>query len=103
MGVKVYGTSDDLVEIEGDIREEFYSLAGADTPVYLAFSDGTILAVDYSYEGIWRITPIYLGAGELKITQAVAANLDSDYSDVADLYGDINWVVVGDRVELKGR
>jgi len=39
--LKVYGASDDLIEIKGDIREEFsrYDSEGD----YLAFSDGTVL------------------------------------------------------------
>ncbi len=44
--VTVYGASDDLVEIEGDIRDELY--ASDNNPAHLAFSDGTVLSVEYS-------------------------------------------------------
>lgn len=57
--ISVYGVSDDLIEVEGDIREEFSNPEGK--PGYFAFSDGTILAIFYSNEGTWRIQVLSTG------------------------------------------
>jgi hypothetical protein len=101
MAITVYGASDDLVEVEGDIREEF-NPASDDEPSYLAFSDGTVLSIHYTERGIWRITPVARGdgSGVLTIHQVVSEDPDS-YTDRAEIAGDIRWVVFGPRVELK--
>lgn len=45
----IYGCSDDLIEIDGDYREEFYSpLTGR---AFVIFSDGTI--IQSVYDGDW--------------------------------------------------
>ena len=61
--IKVYGASDDLIEVEGDIREEFTALFDCHDNVggILAFSEGTIVRIVYDIDGIWRITPIRYG------------------------------------------
>lgn len=91
MFLTVFGASDDLIEVEGDIREEFNALSD-DRANYLAFSDGTLLSIDYTRAGIWRIAPIALGTAEVTITQAVDDGDDDKYSDVASISGDIKWV-----------
>lgn len=90
MGVTIYGASDDLIEIEGDIREEFNALGG-----FLAFNDGNVLRIDYTGEGIWRITPTSYGKGEVVIEQAVSSD-DDNYSDRATIEGQLKWVVFGE-------
>ncbi|HEX2868667.1 MAG TPA: hypothetical protein VHO03_16625 [Ignavibacteriales bacterium] len=50
--IKVYGSSDDLVEIEGDIVEEFSHYG--DESCLLAFDNGVILECRYEDDGIWR-------------------------------------------------
>ena len=56
--ITVYGASDDLIEIEGDISEEFnYPYNADDKGVLLAFSDGTLARIKYDSGGMWRITP----------------------------------------------
>ena len=89
--IAVYGYSDDLIEVEGAVREEFPWPSGE--PAVLAFSDGTVLRIIYDDEGVWRISPLVRGSGEYSLTQGV--DEDSDYSDRATLRGDITWVVVG--------
>jgi len=94
--ITVYGASDDLVEIEGDVREEFSYRGGQeDDSTYLAFSDGTVLSIRYDNDGIWRIAPVCRGVAELKIEQAPADDEDN-YSDQATLDGvKITWVLYG--------
>lgn len=93
--LKVYGASDDLIEIEGDIREEFYAVSG-EKPTLLAFSDGTLLQVQYGGGGqaFWRITPLVYGAAKYQKTEAT--DEDVNYSDIVTLEGDIKWIVCGD-------
>jgi hypothetical protein len=52
--VTIYGASDDLIEVEGSIEEEFN--VDSDRPHHLAFPEGSVLKVVYDEDGIWRIT-----------------------------------------------
>jgi hypothetical protein len=91
--VTISGASDDLIEVEGDIREEFYEKNASNDGDILAFSDGTVLRIAFDPDGSgnWRITPLARGAAELTITQTV----EEDDTDRADLEGDLAWVVHG--------
>lgn len=98
MTTKVYGSSDDLIEIEGDdITEEFY-LSGEQTGL-LGFSDGTVLRVTYTDKGIWRITPVVCDQS-FRLEWA-PENDDDNYSDLATINTNIEWVIFGDQVALK--
>ena len=78
--VTIYGASDDLIEIEGVLREEF---AYNDGEHYIATSDGSLLGI--RYDGCWRITPMAIGPDtEYSIVQAVGED-DDNYSDRATL------------------
>jgi hypothetical protein len=94
--ITVYGASDDMIEVEGDIREE-WDYFGEDPDWagdIVAFSDGTVLRVQFTDEGFWRITPHLKGSAFLRIDQAT--DEDEDYSDKARLEGDdVRWVVHG--------
>lgn len=98
VSVKVYGTSDDLVEVEGDITEEFNPLHD-DKPSFLAFSDGTVLRI--TYDGMWHIARIAEGSAEY--AKRNATDIDQDYSDIVTLTGladlPLSWCVFGDRFE----
>lgn len=96
MGLTIYGHSDDLIEIEGDVSVEFSCPRfddGTDQG-FLAFSDGTILRITYTNEGIWRIGLVAKGAGTPFIVQA-PENDEFIYSDICTLEGDYTWVVLG--------
>lgn len=91
--VTVYGASDDLIEVEGDLREEFNAI-DQDEPQYLAFSDGTVLSIQYTDEGLWRVNRRV--AGSAVYSKAEATNPDGDYSDRVTLEGDnLTWAVYG--------
>lgn len=92
--IQISGASDDLIEIEGDITEEFYAIAD-DRPYWLAFSDGTVLSIHYGAEGIWRIAQYVKGSAKFELTQGT--NTDDDYTDRATLTGDVGWVVYGSQ------
>lgn len=55
--VKVYGCSDDLVEIEGDVEgADEYSSDGSSSFILMAPDGGTaIIYVDYRLNGIWSV------------------------------------------------
>lgn len=91
--LKIYGHSDDLVEIEGDIREEWEAFDAGQC--YIAISDGTLLHITYDHEGVWRVTPCVIGEGtNYSNKQAVSANFDN--SDEATLSNDkpFLWAVL---------
>lgn len=90
--IEVYGASDDLIEVEGDIREEFNALED-DDPTVLAFSNGVVVSVEYDRHGIWRIRPLANGS-RVTITIAPTDN-DENYSDRATINEEVSWVVRG--------
>lgn len=96
----VYGASDDLIEIEGELREEFY-LQNDDEGDLLAFSTGVVLRVRYDDDGIWRVTPL---AGSSRLEHVIAPTDDEDnYSDIVYLNETPEWVVHGiNWVKQKG-
>lgn len=74
--VKVCGASDDLIEVEGALNEEFGASSGEDTSVsFVGFSDGTVLRVAYGEngEGFWRITRVVEGARSSIILQVLGS------------------------------
>ena len=95
--LKIYGASDDLIEVEGDITEEFNPRFEEDGPALLAFSDGTLLQIQYGVGGnaFWRIQPLVYGTA--KYSKVEATDEDDNYSDVVTLDGKFKWVVCGDQ------
>lgn len=87
--VEVYGASDDLIEVDGDLCDEF---DGGYTPRYLHFSEGTVLKVQYSpvedniYYGLWKIERVKEGTAEY--AHAAATDPEDDYSDRVTLTGE---------------
>lgn len=95
--VTIYGRSDDLIEVDGDIREE-WSPEHDDQPTFLAFSDGTVLSVRYGeHDACWRIALVHKGSAEFKKTEGTEDD-GGDYSDRVTLTGDIRWVVLGSQI-----
>lgn len=61
----ITGASDDLIELDGQIREEFSHYGyDDDQGCLLAFSDGTLLSIKYDDDGIWRIARLATGKCE---------------------------------------
>ena len=86
--VVVYGASDDLIEIDGAITEEF-SMPDTEEAL-LAFSNGVLLRVEY--RTVWRIIPV-AGLDKVTITQATEDD-ESNYSDRAVIAGPVKWVAL---------
>lgn len=100
MAITVYGASDDIIVVGGDIREEFpWQKPGYGQPSgdILAFSDGTVLRVAFDPDGSgnWRITPLAQGSAKLTIAHT-AGEGDTDRADLDPPIGvTITWVVHG--------
>lgn len=90
--VTVYGASDDLIEIEGAIRDEISP--SDEKPAKLAFSDGTVLSVVYDEDGCWRVNRVAEGSAKMEKVAAEGPDTDN-YSDRVTLTGDIRWMVAG--------
>ena len=92
MKVTIYGASDDLVEVEGDLAEEFSCNDGG----FLSFSDGTILFIEYrSDSGEWKISQMAVGAAEFSNRVPTG----DEYSDHATLTGDFRWMLFTEKPE----
>lgn len=105
--IRIYGASDDLIEIEGDITEEFNFYGDDDEERFLAFSDGTLLRVVFDSDSIWRLTPLF--NGHARMTHIICSvDDDNSYSDQVHLFDDgldegIHWVTYGVRYEKRRR
>jgi hypothetical protein len=96
--ISVTAASDDLIEIRGDISEEFswFAANSDDERRYLGFSDGTVLSVQYDDDGIWRFSRVATGSANFtKIEGDVAA----DKNDEVVLEGDVAWCLFGKAFE----
>lgn len=94
MSTTVYGTSDDLIEFEGDFTGEIgcYGTDDKDKGVLVVLSDGTLLEVKYGKndEGIWEVKVLKKGTHFEKLDPC--DNDDADpYSDVAHFKAGIKW------------
>lgn len=97
MTTKIYGCSDDLIEVEGDVEGEvgcYGAQEGDADGVLLVCSDGTLLIVKYGENdmGTWRVT-VYIKGCLLEGVE-VCTDEDADpYSDVATFRDGLSWVI----------
>lgn len=87
--VKVYGASDDLVEIENSKYKED-EIGCFDHDVRIRFLDGTVIRVGYSKDGlaIWWIEIEKQGTAEHKLT--ICDDEDAKiYSDIFEIDSEI--------------
>lgn len=99
--VKIYGASDDLIEIEGAINDEASDYDATNLPIRA--SDGTFAKI--TYNGEWKINVITEGDKFLGKIHSVGNDgakhrfPDSEgctpYSDVLVLDEGIEWVKIG--------
>lgn len=91
---KIYGSSDDLIEFEGDVRGEVghYGTDEAEKGDLVVCSDGTLLEVKYGKndEGIWEIKVLKKGPLFVKIDPCDDSEADP-YSDVAHFKDGLKW------------
>lgn len=103
MLTKVYGASDDLIEIEGEIYEEHdeYDFNGK-----VEASDGTIANLKYDENGQWKFTIKKEGDKFLELIGAVGDDAEhtsenavgcTSYSDVLVFKEGIEWIKIGKK------
>lgn len=93
MTTQITGLSDDLIEIEGDIEEEFTApgwkidFEGG----IITCSDGTALRFEYGKGGLWRFFPICMGHLFVRVDQG---NEETDTCDVVHFKDGLKWVAM---------
>ena len=92
MATTIYGASDDLIEVDGDITEEFNAIE--QHPYYLGFSTGVVLCIEYGTDGIWHIRP-KAGKDKVHIEFETSDGEGDSYSDRATITEPVEWVVCG--------
>jgi len=94
---KVYGASDDLIELEGTISGEIDCYREA---VNIYFPDGTEIQVKYGKKyngesiGVWQIKVITKGTGFIELRECFDEGADI-YSDVLTLDDSVNSYTYG--------
>jgi hypothetical protein len=104
--LNIYGASDDLIEVDGDITEEFgyHDDRDAEEPgCFLAISDGTLLHIVYGQGSgaFWRIT--VRSKGPAFWAKHEATDEETDYSDKITLKSEkpFMWVLKGDTLNFR--
>lgn len=101
----IYGASDDLIKLDGTIREELSLSPSWDRAMFVALSDGTMLRFEYGADQErWMCNPIHSGRATVEIIPAPGpvgggwsdpAGRYPSYSDRAHVTGAIiEWVMV---------
>ena len=97
--ITIYGTPEDQLEVEGEFTEEL-SLYEFEDSAYLAFSDGTLLAVNLDEEETWRIEPITLGADTVIEKVEGTAETGTDKVTLANPDTAFRWILIGSSLVI---
>lgn len=89
--IKIYGTSDDLIEVDGAIRAEFPVTDTGDDGVLLVVSNGVVLRI--RYHAFWSIEHV---AGAAVEFERCSGDDEDNYSDVATITDPVSWIVCRD-------
>ena len=96
MRTKVYGISDDLVEVETEKNIYPYDEIGCfDSMVRILFTDNTVIEVEYGKDGkgIWKIEVTHKGEAKQKLT--ICDDEDAEiYSDIFEIDADFDKCTV---------
>lgn len=93
MATTLYGASDDLIELDGDVSEEFDAYRAEADGTLVTFSNGVVLRITYNHDGIWRIVPVVNPEGSTLTIEQAPENDDDNYSDRATIEMPIRWAV----------
>lgn len=102
MKTKIYGASDDLIEIEGAIEDE-HGCFDHKKPISITASDGTKATI--FYDGEWKINVLFAGPKYLSKIDSVGDDGKhigeekgfTPYSDILILDNGIEWVKIGSK------
>src|SRR5688572_13721389 len=91
---RIYGTSDDLIEVEGVGEISAFGTNDQDHGVLVICSDGTMVEVKYGKQGraIWQINLV--NAGTLFGGLEPCVDEDAEiYSDIVRFTGNLKWAL----------
>jgi len=100
MATTIFGAGDDLIEVEGDIIEEFNVYLDGDEAILIAFSDGTILRATYDKDGIWRLHRAFKGTSKFTKQEGESSEDTMDRVTLSGIH--IDWVVLGKQSAIGG-
>ena len=92
--IGVYGHSDDLVEVVGDVQEEFP--ADFNGPTHLIIGN-TEVCVEYTLEGVWEVSDVNPGATDVIRHHSVGS------SELAEKTNDYTEAIVVETDELHAK
>ena len=106
MSTQITGYSDDTIDIDGDICDDFdcFLLCGGgkgdDDPQYvLACSDGTILRPKYGQVGaIWQFDVVR--KGDL-FSHVIYGSEEEDTLDIVCFYNGLKWVALAKEEDIR--
>ena len=103
--MKIYGASDDLIEIDDPhLSEEFDVSTKATTGVVLALSNGVLLRARYEDDGVWRF--VVLAHASAVDTMLISAEKrgDNHYSDLVEVSDPmVQWVAIARNLRRRLR
>ncbi|MDU6856077.1 MAG: hypothetical protein E6370_17340 [Clostridiales bacterium] len=97
-GTMITGASDDLIEIEGELVEEFDCFNCKNGT--LACSDGTLLTVDYDKDGLWRFGIRFKGS---LFDKKEEGSVDEDTNDKVFFKPGMKWIVFHEEASVAVR
>ena len=104
--VKIYGGSDDLIEIEsvkGKVRgcDEYNGDIG-----YAEFSSGDVFKIEYTKDGVWKVEHFNRG-GLIAMGGTVTKEPHGEgddpepYTDTVTITGELDWVIFSELWPIK--
>jgi hypothetical protein len=94
--VKLYGASDDNVEVEGNVPgcDEYGSY---DNPKWIEFSTGDVFKVEYTDAGVWKVEHITQSGKVVTVKRPHGEGEDPEpYTETMTVVGPIQWVEAWD-------
>jgi hypothetical protein len=94
MDLKIYGASDDLVEVESSDKSLSNEWGAYDHDGCVVLSTGDRFSILFDEHGIWRIKHVE-HSGKLSVTIKMAVEVegsDDALTDTAIINGDVEWV-----------
>lgn len=90
MTTMLTGHSDDVIELEGDLFDEFYP-GYEDQKGTIGLSDGSLIHYEYDSDGIWRFKPIVKGN---LFDRIELGSVSEDTFDVVHFKDGLTWAIM---------
>lgn len=81
--IHIFGSSDDLIEIRGDTKKEFY--ANYDEPTYININDKTVVRAKYDRSGQWMVKMVKNGNCENYTHYDIDSETSNSYKSHSEL------------------